>query len=309
MKLQTSFTATGPMQNLQTDVRGLEALRSQAAKDPKATAKEVGNQFEALFMQEVMKSMRQATETTGMLENSATQMGTEMLDVQFATKMSGAKGGLGDIIAKQIERQMGGAMAPAISVKASVEPSLTQSPSLKISQLSAPAAAANAPSNIPSGMTRQAEFVQLHTQAAKEAEAKTGIPANFMVAQAAHESGWGRREIKNADGGTSFNVFGIKATSSWKGKVAEVTTTEYINGAPRKVIAQFRAYGSYKESFEDYARMMKESPRYAGVVANASTPEGFAKGLQKAGYATDPAYAEKLTRMINTTLKLQRAFT
>ena len=134
-----------------------------------------------------------------------------------------------------------------------------------------------------------------------------------MVAQAAHESGWGRREIKNADGSTSFNVFGIKAGAGWKGPVAEVTTTEYEGGVARKVTAKFRAYSSYEESFKDYARLMKDSPRYSQVMASASTgsatPAGFAQGLQRAGYATDPAYADKLTRVINTTLRLQRVMT
>jgi len=155
--------------------------------------------------------------------------------------------------------------------------------------------------------TRQSQFVRNHTEAARSAEASSGIPASFMVAQAAHESGWGKREILNADGSSSHNLFGIKAGPGWKGAVAEITTTEYIDGQPRKVVAKFRAYGSYAESFSDYARLMKESPRYSQVVANASTPRGFAEGLQQAGYATDPAYADKLTRVINTTLRLQRA--
>jgi flagellar protein FlgJ len=134
-----------------------------------------------------------------------------------------------------------------------------------------------------------------------------------MVAQAAHESGWGRREIKHADGSSSFNVFGIKAGSHWKGPVAEVTTTEYTAGVAHKVTAKFRAYSSYEESFKDYARLMKDSPRYAQVMASASgdnaSAAGFAQGLQRAGYATDPAYADKLTRVINTTLRLQRVMT
>ncbi len=89
--------------------------------------------------------------------------------------------------------------------------------------------------------------------------------------------------------------------------MAEVTTTEVIGGEARKVKAKFRAYSSYEEAFTDYARMMKNNPRYAKVVDNAASPQSFAQGLQKAGYATDPAYADKLTRMINTTLRLQRA--
>ena len=134
-----------------------------------------------------------------------------------------------------------------------------------------------------------------------------------MVAQAAHESGWGRHQIRNADGSSSFNLFGIKAGGSWTGPVAEVTTTEYVAGVARKVIAKFRAYASPDESFRDYAKLMKNSPRYAGVVAGVAsgnpTAEGFAQGLQRAGYATDPAYADKLARVINTTVRLQRALT
>jgi flagellar protein FlgJ len=137
-----------------------------------------------------------------------------------------------------------------------------------------------------------------------------------MVAQAAHESGWGRREIRNGDGSSSHNLFGIKAGAGWKGPVAEITTTEYVDGEAQKVTAKFRAYASYEESFRDYARLMKESPRYASVVAQASqgaasaaSARDFAQGLQRAGYATDPAYADKLARVINTTLRLQRVVT
>ena len=154
---------------------------------------------------------------------------------------------------------------------------------------------------------RSAGFVQQHTEAAQAAEQQTGIPAAFMVAQAAHETGWGRKEIRHADGSPSYNLFGIKAGGDWKGAVAEVTTTEYVNGKATKSVQKFRAYGSYAESFADYARLMKDSPRYAQTVARASDASAFARGLQKAGYATDPAYADKLTRVINTTLRLQRS--
>jgi flagellar protein FlgJ len=164
-----------------------------------------------------------------------------------------------------------------------------------------------------------ASFVQQHTEAARAAEAQTGIPAAFMVAQAAHETGWGRREIRHADGSPAYNLFGIKAGPGWKGPTAEVVTTEYVDGQPRRMVQSFRAYGSYAESFADYARLMRNSPRYRHVVAAASAADpalgardaqaaqGFAQGLQRAGYATDPAYAEKLGRVINTTLRLQRS--
>jgi flagellar protein FlgJ len=148
-----------------------------------------------------------------------------------------------------------------------------------------------------------------HQEAAKAAEAATGIPANNILGQAALESGWGKHEIKMKDGSSSHNLFGIKATSNWTGKVAEVTTTEYIGGVARKVTAKFRAYDSYEEAFKDHAKLLSQSPRYSATVAKADTAHEYARGLQKAGYATDPAYADKLTRVINTTLRLQRTAT
>ena len=260
------------------------ALRARAATDPKAAIKMAAKQFEAIFMQQLMKSMRESSLGTGMLENSGTQMGTEMLDTQLSNKMSGMPGGLADVIARQLERQM-----------SSVVPSTTSS------------GAAAAPAKVSSVKPNQEEFLRMHNEAAAGAEAETGIPATFMVAQAAHESGWGRREIKNADGTSAHNLFGIKAGAGWTGKVAQVMTTEVVDGQPRKVMAKFRAYASYDESFRDYANLMKNNPRYAKVVAAGNNAQGFAQGLQRAGYATDPAYADKLTRVINTALRVQRA--
>jgi flagellar protein FlgJ len=149
--------------------------------------------------------------------------------------------------------------------------------------------------------------VAQHTATAQRVAERSGIPAAFMVSQAALETGWGRKEILHANGSTSHNLFGIKAGPNWKGPVAEVWTTEYVNGQPQRVKAQFRAYSSYEESFADYARLLQDSPRYANVMRNRTDANAFAANLQKAGYATDPAYAEKLGRVINTTLRLQRA--
>ena len=159
------------------------------------------------------------------------------------------------------------------------------------------------------GKARQAAFVQANRQAAQAAEEQTGIPATFMLAQAAHESGWGQRAIRNADGSSANNLFGIKASAGWKGAVAEVVTTEFIDGKPKKLVQRFRAYASAEESFRDYARLMTQNSRYSQVLASGGDAQRFAQGLQAAGYATDPAYAEKLGRVINTTLRLQRAGT
>jgi flagellar protein FlgJ len=287
------------MQGLASDARALDALKSRAALDPKGAVRETARQFEALFMNELMKSMRATTLQSGLLDNGGTSMGTEMLDTQFATQLAGQPGGLSAAIMKQLERQMGLAPGPI---------PLTGSANNTPAPLSRTPAATRLP------QAGAAGFVQQHDAAARRAEAATGIPAAFMVAQAAHETGWGRKEIVHADGTPSFNLFGIKADARWKGPTAEVTTTEFVDGQARKVVARFRAYGSYAESFADYAHLMKTSPRYQGVVASASragegadAAAGFAQGLQRAGYATDPAYAAKLTRVINTTLRLQRS--
>jgi flagellar protein FlgJ len=284
------------------DVQSIASLRAKATQDPKAAIREAAKQFEGLFMQQLMKSMREATLSSGMFDNAGTKTGTEMLDQQFAQQMTGLPGGLSDAIAKQLERQMGEPLANIAADAAKAQAGLQTAAGVgKDAQLSPDALKKL------SGKERQIGFLKMHDNAAKAAEAKTGIPATFMVAQAAHESGWGRHEIKNPDGSTSFNVFGIKAGPGWKGKTTTVTTTEVVDGVPRKTQAKFRAYASYEESFADYAQMMKNNPRYSKVVSAGTSAQGFAQGLQKAGYATDPAYATKLTSMINTTLNLQRA--
>jgi peptidoglycan hydrolase FlgJ len=289
-----SINSPGNTAGLSLDLRSLDRLRSQGGTADRSGLKEAAKQLESLFMQELMKSMRATTMNSGMTDNAATEMGTSMLDTQMSTQMSGLPGGLGDMILRQLERQVGKTSAS--------------------SSASTPTQAAMAPSaaqgSADSGKLNASErFVKKHMTAAQAAEASTGIPAAHILGQAALESGWGKREIRTSDGSNSHNLFGIKADSNWKGKVAEVTTTEYIGGVARKVTAKFRAYASYEESFKDHARLLTKSARYSQTVAQADTAQGFARGLQKAGYATDPAYADKLTRVINTTLRLQRTVT
>ena len=284
---------------LASDTRSVDALRANAARDPKAAIKEAAKQFESLFMHELMKSMRQATLSSGMLDNAGSQMGTEMLDSQFSSQMAGLPGGLSEVIARHLARQLGGSdeapAAPKTAPLSGVTPARD--------------AAGRAAERAPELSSGQAGFVQRHLQDARSAQALSGIPASFMVAQAAHETGWGQREIRHVDGSSSHNLFGIKAGANWKGAVAEVTTTEVIDGEARKVKAKFRAYGSYAESFDDYARLITANPRYRDVLAQTGSAQGFSTQLQRAGYATDPHYAEKLTRTINATLRLQRAVT
>ena len=136
-----------------------------------------------------------------------------------------------------------------------------------------------------------------------------GVPPQFMVGQAALESGWGKHEMRNADGSSTHNLFGVKAGKGWNGATVDKTTTEYVNGVAVKTTAKFRAYSSYAEAFKDYAKLIGGNPRYAGVLAQAQDAQGFARGLQQAGYATDPSYADKLVRVINSaTLRQSMAY-
>jgi flagellar protein FlgJ len=157
--------------------------------------------------------------------------------------------------------------------------------------LPAPARSGDAPLHVEA-------FVQRLLQHAQAASASTGIPARFMLGQAALETGWGKAEIRGADGQNSHNLFGIKAGASWKGQTVDIVTTEYVNGKPQKQVESFRAYDSYADSFRDYANLLRGNARYQNVIAQGQDAAGFAQGLQQAGYATDPNYAQKLMSVI-----------
>jgi flagellar protein FlgJ len=144
----------------------------------------------------------------------------------------------------------------------------------------------------------QRSFINRHWDSALAAQRATGIPAQYVLGQAALESGWGRAEIRGSDGLRSHNLFGIKATGGWQGRTVDVVTTEYENGVAKQVVEKFRAYNNYSEAFRDWARLLADNPRYAGVLARGRDSAGFAQRLQRAGYATDPAYGDKLSRVI-----------
>ena len=297
-----SSAPSSARQALAVDTRSLNNLKLEAGQNSPDAAKEAAKQFESLFMRELIKSMREATMKSGLLDSAGGDLGTDMLDQQLSVQMSGQPGGLSEAIARQLSRQMGVA-----------EPTFSVPSTLSLPQVTARAGvatkAAVSPINTTPAPKGRDDFVQ-HLSSTAEAVAKeSGIPASFMLGQAGHETGWGRSEIRNKDGSTSFNLFGIKAGKGWTGKVAEVTTTEYINGVPRKVVAKFRAYDSYEDSFRDYARLITDNPRYEKAQATARTGSAvaYAAELQKAGYATDPEYARKLSGAIQSALRAQKA--
>jgi flagellar protein FlgJ len=292
---QTSSTLSNA---LAADAGSLGKLKLQAGQDSPAAIKETAKQFESLFMRELIKTMRQATMKSGMLDNAGSDLGTDLLDQQFAVQMSGQPGGLSDLIAAQLSRQTGTATADG-----ALNAGKLTAPPMSALQKSSSLAAYNA--NAVQPTASQSKFVERHTEAAIRIEKETGIPASYMVGQAGHETGWGKHEIRLRNGQSANNLFGIKAGPGWKGKTTEVTTTEYVNGVAEKTVAKFRAYASTDDSFRDYARMITESPRYAKVSQQTGSALAFANSLQKAGYATDPNYAAKLNRAIETTQRLQ----
>ncbi len=279
---QTSQVGTNA---LAADAQSLNALKLQAGKDSPAAIKETAKQLESLFMRELIKSMREATSKSGLMDSPAGDLSTDLLDQQLSVIMSGQPGGISAAIERQLSRQT----VPTDSAGPKIGPGASPAP-LKPATVS------------------QSDFVQRHNTAATQVEQATGIPASYMLGQAGHETGWGRHEIKHADGSTSFNLFGIKAGAGWTGKTATVTTTEVVNGEARKVKAKFRAYDSYEDSFRDYAQLINNSPRYAQARQQTGSAQAYATELKRAGYATDPDYAAKLNRAISTTQQLRRAY-
>lgn len=279
------------LNRLALDLQAGEALRSKAKSDPRTALKEAAQQFEAMFLQMVLKSMRDATPQDGLFDSDASRFYTAMHDQQLAQNLASGRG-IG--LARMIEEQLGRHLPTAGNLPAK--------PAATISS-SASSAAASSTSALPAtsdyGAPADArEFVNRVWPHAVEASRSTGIPPQFLVAHAALESGWGKSEIRRADGSSSHNLFGIKAGRSWTGEVAEATTTEFVAGEAQKSREPFRAYASYAESFRDYASLLRNNPRFGGVIGSQDGTE-FARRLQQAGYATDPAYADKLARIIN----------
>jgi flagellar protein FlgJ len=276
------------------DARALDDLRTQAKKDPDAALKQAATQFEAVFVRALLKSMREALPEGDPLSSDAGKMYTSMYDEQIAQKLSERGLGIADIMVKQLAGRTHRAGKQAGGPSGSAAPGNERA----AGRLERTAREGDAPA--PGGRTVAERFIEQMAPHARAAALETGVPARFVLGQAALESGWGGREIRGADGGNSFNLFGIKAGRNWNGRVVETATTEYVNGVAHRGVERFRAYGSYAEAFADYAGLLKGSPRYAQVLAGARDAGSFAAGMQRAGYATDPRYAEKLTQVINS---------
>ena len=272
------------------DANSLNNLKYAARDNSPESIKAAAVQFEALMVNMMLKSMRDATPKEGMFDSEQSRTFVSMLDQQLSKQIASRGTGLADMLARQLQIKQSSVPPEELD---SLAPTQRSMPLATGSTANTALQAQSAPQNA-------REFVQQMSQHAEAASQDSGIPANLMLGQAALETGWGKRQITGTDGTASNNLFGIKATSSWKGKTVEALTTEYINGVPQKRIEKFRAYDSYADSFRDFANMMRNNPRYDNVMSNTGSTAGYAQAMQDAGYATDPQYASKLQRVINS---------
>lgn len=307
-----SPTQTDLAANAAYDPKGLSQLGQSAKANDPAALKAAATQFEALFINMMMKSMREATPKDGIMDSEQAKTFTTMLDQQTAQNLAKRGTGLGDLLMRQLTANSA-ALTQAAETGSTSDSSLPaalealKEQSENKASLAAPAAGAAAVGEREDSRRKaQAPHVRAFQDKlgahADAASRDTGIPAKFMLGQAALESGWGKREIKNRDGSASHNLFGIKAGADWSGKTVEAVTTEYVNGVPQTRRETFRAYDNYADSFKDYAKLLSSNKRYEKVLASGGDAASFAQGLQRAGYATDPHYATKLTRIIKHSL-------
>ncbi|HEY5366654.1 MAG TPA: flagellar assembly peptidoglycan hydrolase FlgJ [Casimicrobiaceae bacterium] len=356
------------------DAGALSALREQAKTAPDKALSAAATQFEAVFLQMMMKSMRAATPQDGPLDSDATKMYTSMFDDQIAQTMAKHGTGLGKLIEAQLSRSLptkpadagtdAGAGATAAAGKAmplhpsagkamSLHPSAAKAMALhptrpamaiprnaskgmpihvpttssaagayaRTAADAAPGSVSSAKPAAKSAPTTSATsaktaswlpdsiqaFVDKLRPAAEAAARAVGLPVQYLLAQAGLETGWGKHQPKSAATGDSHNLFGIKAGQAWKGKVVETSTHEVVGGTLVATKAKFRSYDSYETAFGDFAKMIGSSHRYAKALAQGADPAAYASALQKGGYATDPAYAAKLTRAIRSVTPLVEA--
>jgi flagellar protein FlgJ len=244
------------------DFGALARLKGAAQADAPAAIRAAARQFESLFTSMLLKTMREASLGEGLGDSDQTRLYQDMYDQQLGLALSQGHGlGLADLLVQQLMRSGPGQGAEQRQA----------------------AAAAPAP----------ADFVRALTPWAEEAGRRLGVAPDTVIAHAALESGWGRH-VPSANGRSSFNLFGVKAQPDWRGGAVNAATTEYVDGAPQRVSAGFRRYASAAAGVADYARLLSENSRYAGVLNTGADVTAFATALQRGGYATDPDYVRKL---------------
>ncbi|MHC1480559.1 flagellar assembly peptidoglycan hydrolase FlgJ [Frateuria aurantia] len=301
-----------------TDLSGFDALREKAGQDSKGTLPAVARQFEAMFTQMMLKSMRDATPSDPEMDSQATDTWRDLYDQQLSLSLTQQGKGLG--IADMLIRELGGHQGAAAGTgdaehsggshdPAQVPPGGTAAPvdnwaqriihtADTLLQQGGKAVAQWSPDTA-------FDFVRDLAPHAMAAARKLGLSFRLLLAQAALETHWGRSIPSDPVNGSSFNLFGIKAGGGWTGHRVNVPTLEYEDGIAVKRMAQFRAYSSAQASFDDYAELIGNDPRYAQIKGHGDDVLSFASGLVDGGYATDPNYAAKVMAIANSPLMQQ----
>lgn len=301
-------------QALALDAQALSGLRRDARADPQQALSKAAGQFEAMFLQMVLKQMRETLPKDGPFDTDTMRTYTSMFDQQIAQHLSSRGLGLREALERQLGRTLPGAKAgpatpatpvastpgqPVAAAAGTPQPArdaLRRAGAQAAAPLPDHAVAKAAPRSVAQNVQDFVDRLKPHAEVAARV---TGIPAHLLIAQAGLETGWGRSQPRNADGSASNNLFGVKAGGRWSGASVAAATTEFVQGAAVRTVERFRSYGSVADSFRDFAKVLG-ADRYAAarVAAQSNDEAGFARGLQKGGYATDPQYADKLTRAI-----------
>jgi flagellar protein FlgJ len=265
-----------------TDLAGLSKLKRAAGNDDPAAIRTVAQQFESMFTRMMLKSMRDAIGPDPMFGNDQEQMYQGMADDQLSVQLSKGKGfGLSDMLVRQLQKMgvKGAGAAAAPGAKAVAAYSATERASTTSATVSD---------------TTKTHFVQDLWPQAQEAGQLLGVDPRHLIAQAALETNWGRSMPQDSNGRCSNNLFGIKASAGWSGATVSSDTQEFQGGVATNTSAQFKAYATPAQSFQDYVALLRNNPRYSAALNTGGDVQAFATGLQRGGYATDPDYANKI---------------
>ncbi len=292
---------------LVTDPAHLAKLKSESRTGSTENLREVARQFESMFTHMLMKNMRAASLGDGAMDSDQSKFYQDMFDQQLSTELSTGTGlGIADLLVKQLGGDDSAKPAVDTPVHYRLPPRNTTITEIReIREVSNESKIKNISKvKNESGILDPVDFVKKTLPHARRAGQLLGVAPQLILAQAALETGWGQKVIKNQDGSTSNNLFGIKAGGSWSGSTAVVNTLEFVGGIAEKIKAPFRSYASMLEGFNDYAKLLLNNPRYQKVVGSGDDSAAFAKGLKDGGYATDPDYATKIVNIVNSeTLK------
>ncbi len=279
-----------------TDFRGLAEMRARAEVDPNASLRQVAKQFESIFIQMMLKSMRDASMGDDIFDSDQSRLYRDMFDKQIALDMASSKGiGIAETLVRQLGRQRTLTATQGTAATVSVTTgSDNTSVNTEAADSSIPVKQQQAVAAEKTTFSSAEEFRQYLMPHARKAAAELGVSPQLLISQAALETGWGKAIARHADGRSSYNLFNIKADHRWQGDRLIKSTLEYDNGVAKYEKASFRSYRSYADSFNDYVNFLRQNGRYADALQQQGDDQAFIKQLHKAGYATDPDYADKV---------------